>query len=451
MLALMGSERRSFAAVADASLLKTTLTPFGSERAGNAAGTIPAWTGGMTEIPAGFTWDTQKTLPPDFFADDAMLYEVNSSNMAQYAHLLTEGLQALITKTGFSLQVYPTRRTHAAPQWVYDYIVANVGRAQLAPQGGRLGFTGGYGGIPFPIPDSDPLAAGAQLVYNHEARWGGIYRTDQNSTFTVSSGQVTLVNAQRSVSYMPYYDNTKSLAQYNGYFFMLGGPGQYAPATVAGGQIISYESSNHLLHPDIAWQLLAGQGRVRKAPEVSFDTPSSYADGIINYDEYYGFGQSLEEYDWKYLGTQELLIPYNNNKLFHVDPYKVHLEKFIDPKVLRWELHRVRVVEATLHPGKRNVLARRKLYLDEDTSVIGCVDSWDAGNNLQRHIHLANANFPNLPGVTYLNAFAYDLQTNNYLSVTGQWGVAPYNGPTTFDPVPMSWFNPQAMAASSSY
>jgi len=36
---------------ADVAKLGTTLTPMGAEKAGNAAGTIPAWDGGIT--PAG--------------------------------------------------------------------------------------------------------------------------------------------------------------------------------------------------------------------------------------------------------------------------------------------------------------------------------------------------------------------------------------------------------------
>ena len=38
---------------AAATLLTTTLTPLGAERAGNADGSIPAWTGGMTEPSTG--------------------------------------------------------------------------------------------------------------------------------------------------------------------------------------------------------------------------------------------------------------------------------------------------------------------------------------------------------------------------------------------------------------
>ena len=35
----------------EAQQLKTTLTPLGAERVGNAAGTIPAWDGGITQAP----------------------------------------------------------------------------------------------------------------------------------------------------------------------------------------------------------------------------------------------------------------------------------------------------------------------------------------------------------------------------------------------------------------
>ena len=37
-----------------ASQLGGTLTPVGAEKAGNAAGTIPAWDGGITRAPAGY-------------------------------------------------------------------------------------------------------------------------------------------------------------------------------------------------------------------------------------------------------------------------------------------------------------------------------------------------------------------------------------------------------------
>jgi len=451
LLALMGPRNRAVAQAADASLLKTTLTPTGATRAGNAAGTIPAWTGGMTEIPAGINWDPESSLPPDFFAADAMLYEVNASNMAQYSELLSEGIQALIQRQGYSVQVYPTRRTAAAPQWVYDNAAQNVTRTTAEASGIRFGFNGAFGGVPFPIPDTDPLVAGAQIVWNHQARWGGSYRSSTVATYTVPNGQVTLVQAARNDFRYDYYAPNGSPATFDGYFYVTGGPGQFAPSTLAGGQIISKDSSNILRYPQDTWQLLAGQGRVRKAPEVEYDTPSSYADGIINYDEYFGFDGPMDRYDWKFIEKKEMLIPYNNNKTFHVDSVAAHKDKFFDPTITRWELHRVWVVEATLHQGERNVLARRRLYIDEDTWILGIVDAWDGNNNIFHCAYDFNAVFPNLPGTIFQNTIAYNLQTGDYVSLFGSYGNAPYNVAWKFDPVPDSVFLPQSMAAASAY
>ena len=50
-------------------------------------------------------------------------------------------------------------------------------------------------------------------------------------------------------------------------------------------------------------------GPVRRAPELSFGTPSSQSIGISDYDEYYSFDGSLEHYDWKYVGKKELYVP----------------------------------------------------------------------------------------------------------------------------------------------
>ena len=443
---------RAFAQAADASQLGLTLTPFGAERAGNAAGTIPAWTGGMTVVPAGISWDPNATLPPDFWADEQPLYEVNPENMAQYEALLTDGVKFQIQNKGMNLKVYPTHRTASAPQWVYDNAAANVTRAVLNPNGGRLGYTGAYGGIPFPILDtSDPYKAGAQAVWNHESRWGGSYLEQVSSTFVVIGGVRSLAQVSRAAFIYPFYQKGGSPSTYDGYLYKVGGPGQFAPANVAGDQTINYTSSNPIATPNVTWQLLAGQGRVRKAPEVEYDTPSTYADGICNYDEYYGFNGALNEYDWKLLGKQEMLVPYNNNKLANTPSAVAHGPKFINPDAMRWELHRVWVVEATLHPGERNVLARRKLYIDEDTWQAMIIDSWDAKGNIFHHGFTVNGVFPNLPGTIFTNVIVNNLQTGNYVSVTGAWGDAPYNAAWTFDPVPPSTFNPQTMAAAANY
>ncbi len=152
------------AAAPDPSLLTTTLTPMGGERAGNADGSIPAWTGGLTAPPL------PSNVPIDvvLFADEAPLYTVDATNMAQYQNLLTPATQAMMTKFGFSIKVYQTHRTARRHPQITCTIISrkNVTNAKLDPAGGRLGFTGAYGGIPFPIIDtSDPLVGGSQLIW----------------------------------------------------------------------------------------------------------------------------------------------------------------------------------------------------------------------------------------------------------------------------------------------
>ena len=432
-----------------AALSQTTLTPMGAERAGNAAGTIPAWTGGFTTVPAG--WDPKATLPPDFFADDKLLYTVDASNLPQYAALLCDGVQTLIQKQGFSLQVYPTHRTASAPQWVYNNIAQNAGAAALNPAGGRLGFSGGYGGIPFPVPDtSDPLAAGVQIIWNHLTRWSGTDVRVTQISWAISSGIPVCSSIANLTFHFPYYDPKGSLANFNGFIYYNNITSTY-PNDVAGEVAVVHESVDPVEQPDIDWLLQLGLGRVRKAPELSYDTPSFYTNGIGSYDEFFGYFGSPDEYDWKYISKQEMLLPYNNNKICHV-PNSVHIgAKFPNPDTVRWELHRVWVVEATLHRGRRNVLARRRFYVDEDTWHVTLADGWDANGNIFHHEETYNLVCPQLPGTVHMNAVVFNVQTGDYTTTGGPSGDAPSNKPVLFDPLPASLFLPQTMAADSTY
>lgn len=430
-------------------LSKTTLTPLGSERAGNAAGTIPAWTGGMTTAPA--DWDQSSQMVPDFWAGEAPLYTVDASNMEQYTNLLTLGVQHLMKKSGFSIKVYPTHRTASAPQWVYDNIVKNSQNAKLIQSDGRTGFTGGYGGIPFPMPDtSNPYSAGAQIIWNHRTRWQGVADTQVGASYVCNGGDVVLAGAGVTQNVYPYYDPKGSLATYEGYQYE-NHETLFGPATLAGEQVLDRYATNSLKNPDILWELLPGEGRVRKAPELMYDTPSAFTDGIANFDEYNGFEGPLDRYNWKLIGKQEMLIPYNNNAMRRTSALDVHQPKFLNPDIVRWELHRCWVVDATLHPGERNVIAHRRLYVDEDTWTVMAGDEWDAGGNLYKEVMTFNIVFPNLPGTILLNSMVYNLQTGNYVTISGPWGNPPFNKPISFAPIPQYELEPQAMAAAASY
>ena len=75
-----------------ASLGGDTYTPYGADRAGNADGSIPEWTGGITSsADAGFPGFTTGGHHPDPYATDDVLYTINAQNMGQYAEQMTEG------------------------------------------------------------------------------------------------------------------------------------------------------------------------------------------------------------------------------------------------------------------------------------------------------------------------------------------------------------------------
>jgi hypothetical protein len=438
---------RAQSSVPDPALLTTTLTPIGAERAGNADGSIPAWTGGVAS-PA---------LAPDqnayvrMFTDEQPIYVVDAANMDQYKAMLSPATQYQITKFGLSLKVYPTHRTAALPQYVYDNAAKNVTRAKLDPRGGRLGFTGAYGGPPFPIIDtSDPLAGGAQLIWNHLTSWIGYSsHTLFNPGVVVINGKVALVNGGESRVIYPYYDPNGSLETFEGYFSKLH-VWATAPADAEGQETLVWHSTNVNVVPDIVWTLLNGQGRVRKAPNEAFDTPSPEANGIANIDESNCFYGNPSQYDWSYIGKQEMLVPYNCNDLPLSNADELLQPQFLNPEIIRWEKHRVWIVEANLHPGIHNVNKRRRLYIDEDTwcSLLG--EGYDADGNMWKAYGIYPACVPAVPGTINQGEIVQDLMTGDY-AYNGNYNLPPHMDAWFDGPSAPANFDPVEMAANASF
>ena len=75
----------------EAARLGADLTPLGGEKAGNADGSIPAWTGGLkSAADAGFPNYHSPDHYPDPYANDKPLFTITAASMAQYAAKLTE-------------------------------------------------------------------------------------------------------------------------------------------------------------------------------------------------------------------------------------------------------------------------------------------------------------------------------------------------------------------------
>lgn len=196
--ALLATSQFAVAAVSaeEAAKLKSELTPLGAEKAGNKDGSIPAWTGGDTKVPAGFKSGEPR---PDVYAGEAKLYSVSAANMDKYADKLTDGVKAMLKKyPSYRLDVYPTHRTAAAPQYVYDNTFKNATRAKL--EGNVV--KGAHGGIPFPLPKT-----GEEVMWNHLLGWRGETTEDDMRGYLITAdGKRVMIleaNATRQWPYLP--------------------------------------------------------------------------------------------------------------------------------------------------------------------------------------------------------------------------------------------------------
>ncbi len=382
------------------------LTPMGAEQKASSDGKIPAWEGGITTPPEGYSPGDHH---PDPFADDKILFTIDSTNVDKYADQMTAGHQALVkTYDTFSMNVYPSRRSASAPQRIYDATKKNVSTAELVSSGN--GVTGAVIGIPFPIPEN-----GLEVLWNHILRWRGNAVERRFVKVAVTRGgkytlikKVQRMNMQYSQAGMTEEALNNVILQYRG--------STLAPAKLAGRMTLVHETMDQEKDHRKAWTYNPGQRRVRRAPNLAFDNPDSNGDGLTVTDQIDMFNGSPERYDWKLIGKKEIYVPYNSYKL-HSDSlkYKDILKPgHLNPDYLRYELHRVWVVEATLKEGFRHIYKRRTLYFDEDSWQILAVDIYDNRDQLWRVSAGHGINYYEVPTFWTTVEVNYDLQAGRY-------------------------------------
>lgn len=419
----------------EAAKLKTSLTPLGAEKAGNADGSIPAWTGGLTKAPAGYKSGDPR---PDLFPGEKPLLSINAKNMDAHAARLSDGVKALMKKyPDYRIDVYPSHRTAAAPAWVYDNTFKNATRAKLVD--GGHGTEGAYGGIPFPLPKD-----AYEVFQNHRLAWVGSYiQTPVRVWVVTGDGKRAMASGGTQSFRKQYHDPEGSLEKFDGY----AGLGKFVvsePGSKAGEAILAHDNLN-AANPRGLWQYLVGQRRVRKAPSVAYDTPDSVTSGIGLFDEAFMLFGPIDKHELKVVGKRELYIPYNNNKAAAAPVADLVTPNTLNPALVRWELHRVWEVEATLAAGKRHVVPKRKYYIDEDTWQIILFDGWDAKGDLWRTNYTLTLTAPDIPAVVGNMMWGgHDLQTGAYYLNMASNELKTQYKPVS--PIPRSFFSPEELA-----
>ena len=433
-LALLGAAGTTLAALSaeDAERLGNELTPVGAEKAGNADGTIPEWTGGLSAGLPG--WPNEDNYRPNPHADDEVLFTITADNVAQYAEQLPEAAKAMLTAypEAFKMNVYPSRRTAAFPQWYYDAIKQNSTTATLINDGN--GVEGVWGSIPFPIPEN-----GNEVIWNHMLRLQGIHRYGTYRENIVYANGSRLDYLRDNQVHYPFYDPNATEDDKASGITLKYSHTTREPARDAGDGLLAIENIDPVKSPRKAWQYDPGERRVRRAPNLAFDTPDLAINTIDDYDVFSG---SPERYDWKLVGKKEMYVPYNNNEASSPrrDLAETTPAGFIAPEVLRYELHRVWVVEATLKEGKRHLYARRVFYIDEDTWNILVTDKYDNSGQLWRVAFaypLVAAEIPLTGGGSYIHV---DLKKDGYYWALSTIGIKGWD--LEVPPPPAKFFTP---------
>lgn len=401
-----------------AARLGQDLTPFGAELAGNADGSIPAWDGGLTAPPSGVSFDPNAKGYPDPFASDQPLFTITASNAGSYGDKLTDGYKALLAKkSGYKMPVYQTRRSCGYPSFVYDANKKNatIGELLKASDGSLdgNGVAGAIMGAPFPIPSN-----GLEFVWNHTLRYRSFKLTRQFAAFPVQvsgdpvSGKITF----QDEAILRWSDPSKARAEDLNNISLLYIANTIAPARLAGNVVLVHESLNAAVEPRKAWQYNPGTRRVRRAPDISYDNPGTNTDGLSTSDAFDGYNGAPDRYNWQIVGKSEKFVAYNNYKMTNASYADLVLNGSLNQDLMRYELHRVWTVQATLRPGTRHIYSRRVNHFDEDNYSILSTELYDGRGELWRVQEEPQIAYYHVPLCGLAGEMVYDLQDGRYLA-----------------------------------
>ncbi|MBF4556457.1 DUF1329 domain-containing protein [Pseudomonas sp. p50] len=435
---VLAAQAQAVVSTQDAAKLGTSLTLVGAEKSGNADGSIPAYSGGLTTAPAGFK--AGDSMRPDPFANEKPVLVIDGKNVDQYKGLLSATTVELAKRfPTFRVDVFPTHRTVSLPQAILDNGVKNASGAKSLE--GGLAIDNVLPGVPFPIPQS-----GNEAMWNFLLRYQGVSINSKYDSWNVDSAGVPslAITGQAFISYPIYENLTQPISSADVYYQMK--LSYTGPARRAGEAIMLKDAANPLQQPRRAWQYLPGQRRVKLAPNLAYDTPNPGTAGAGTYDDVFVFNGALDRYDWKLVGKQEMIVPYNTYKLTYAqDPKSLTSANHLAPDFVRWEKHRVWVVEGTLKAGARHIYAKRRFYLDEDSWTALASDQYDARGQLYRgsFAFLSQSYDKQVPDSTPF--MIYDLVGGSY-SINGV--VGPYGGIKYIDPLSKAQWSSESLAGA---
>ena len=438
LAAIIASQAQAAVPPQEAARLGNQLTLVGAEQAANADGSIPAYQGGLTTPPPAFK--AGDTFRPDPFADEKPLLVIDGKNVAQYKDQLTAVTAELISRyPSFRIEVYPSHRTATLPKALLDNTLKNATGAKSLENG--MAIENVLPGVPFPIPQS-----GAEAMWNHLLRYQGVAQKAKYDSWNVdAAGVAALATTGLAFNGFPIYEDLNKVIDAKDTYFQT--KLYYTgPTRRVGESLMLKDSANPLAHPRRAWQYLPGQRRVKLAPSLAYDTPNPGTAGSGTFDDVYVFNGALDRYDWKLVGKKEMFVPYNTYALTYIkDPRPLTTANHLNPQLVRWEKHRVWVVEGPLKSGARRIYHKRRFYLDEDSWFALASDQYDARGQLYRGSYSFFTQSYDVATPNNNPHVVYDLIGGSY-NANGL--IGPHGGIEYIAPLSNAQWSPEALAGA---
>lgn len=401
----------------EADRLGRDLTPTGAERSGSPDGLIPVWSGKtyFTARQLGVQRAELEALrrsnPAEVtallagrLAAESPRVVVTRANLAQHAAFLSEGHKALFQQNpDYRMPVYATVRNAFFPDEIGAATRQNATTAGLE---GTDNLSGAALGLPFPLP-----ANGAEVIWNHKLRYrGNMLRVFSQAASVNEAGEASVSGAVTDLRFV--YANPGATSDTGTPLVLQALSRTLAPARLAGQATLVHEPVNG---ERSVWLYDPGRARVLRAPGAGFDNPVVGSSGIQFSDQIDGFNGPLTRYDWKLLGKRAIYIPYNSYRLQSpaLKLTDVLGKGSLRPEHVRYELHRVWVVEATLKADQRHPIHKRRFYVDEDSWRIAAVDCHDADGRLTRFQEAHLATLPFIPALVGPEV-THDLASGRY-------------------------------------
>lgn len=343
------------------------LTPIGAIAAPDPDAGVGAW------LPAA-------TAPADMqalIAADVPLAAVGGRDSGGYADFVAPGHRALLEKhPGHRLNVYPSRRVAFFPDAIS---AASRGNAATARLDGHDSIAGARLGLPFVQPRS-----GLEAMWNHRLRYRGDAMQLQSTMVIVGADGPGRPVTQRKVALNAYANLSARLDPsmlFYGYRAQAGS--KFSPSYL----VLQHEPVRTDNERKLVW-IRQESGKMLRVPGGPQDIGTTPSQGLLLLDMYdmYGGEADYGAYTWTLRGRRPLLVPYNAVALAGgaVPRAELLTPGHPDPRFLRYEVHRVWVVEATLLPRRAHLFKRRVFYLDEDSWNIVLVENYLADGTLAR-------------------------------------------------------------------